>query len=165
MRASVCSRSSTTFVSNDGKRASHRRRPITVLAAYRLNHLLPPPWKGTTYLHSHSLNVARGVEEARRVPLLEREAEEVEGLLGVHELGPCASASGAVANSKDRTWTRLARRHPHLAEQHPVRGRDLSEEGRLRRQQGCNTSHTVCTECKCVDRSPRPQCISLWQTQ
>lgn len=161
MRASVCSRSSTTFVSNDRKRASHRRRPITALAAHRMNHYLPPPWKGTTYLHS--LNVARGVEEARRVPLLEREAEEVEGELGVQELGSCASASGAVANSKvprDRTWTRLARRHPHLAEQHPVRGRDLSEEKRFRRQQGCNTSHTVCTECECVDRSLRPQCIS-----
>ena len=134
-----------------------------------MNPLLPPPWQGKIRLHGHSLNVARGVEEARWVPLLEREAEEVEGVPGVpgvHELGPRASASGVsllvvLANLKvrmDLTRAPLTRRHLHLAEQHLVRGHDLPEEGRLRRQQGCNTSRTACTECECVDRSLRPQC-------
>jgi hypothetical protein len=148
MRASGYNRSSTTFASSSGKRANHRRRPITVPVVHRLNRLLPPPWKGTTCLHGQSLNVARGVEEARWVPLLERGAEGAEGVPGVHELGPRASASGvsrpvAVANSvvrRDRTRARPARRHPHLAERHPVRGHDLSEEGRIRRQQGCSIS-------------------------
>ena len=104
MRASVCSRSSTTFASSGGKRASRRRRPITVLATHRTNLLLPPPWKGTTCLHGQSLNVARGVEEGQWVSLLEREAEEAKGVPGVPEPGPSASASGVIVrvNSKVR---------------------------------------------------------------
>jgi hypothetical protein len=147
MRASGYSRSSTTFASSSGKRASRRRRPIMVLVAHRTNPLPPHPWKGATRLHGQWLNVVRGVEEARWVPLREREAEEAEVVPGVHELGPRASASGVslpvvVVRSKmrnDRTRARVARRHPHLAEQHPVHGRDLSEE----EQQGCNTSRTM----------------------
>jgi hypothetical protein len=50
----------------------------------------------TRRLHGQSPNVARGVEEARWVPLLERDAEEAEGVPEVHELGPRASASGVL---------------------------------------------------------------------
>lgn len=103
------------------------------------------------------------------MPLLEREAEEAEGVPGVHELGPHANASGVslpvvVANLKvrrDRTQARLERRHPHLVEQHPVRGHDLSEEGRLRRQHGCNASQRVCTECECVDRTAVERTVDI----
>ena len=90
MQASGCNRSSTTFVSSSGKRESRLRRPITVLVARKTNPLLPPPWKGTTRLHGQLQNVARGVEEARWVPLLEKEAEGVPEVL---ELDPRASAS------------------------------------------------------------------------
>ncbi len=61
-------------------------------------------------LYGRPLNVAKGAEEARWVPLLEKgEVEEVEGVLVVRELGPSASASGVsllvvVANSKVRRY-------------------------------------------------------------
>lgn len=84
------------------------------------------------------------------MPLLEGgEAEEAEGGPGVPELGPRASASGAsllavVARvRKDRTCARLAKHHPHPAEQHPARGRDPLSEEEYPRRQDCNLSHTV----------------------
>ena len=67
-----------TFVNSSGKRESRLTRPITVLVARWTNPLLPPPQKGTTGLRGQSLNVAKDVEEARWVPLLEKEAEEAE---------------------------------------------------------------------------------------
>jgi hypothetical protein len=160
MRASGCSRSSTTFASSGGERASRRRRRTErrVLVAHRTNPLPLPPRKGMTLkrLQGRSPNAVRGAEGARQVLLLARgEAEEAEaeGQPGVRELGPRASANEVsllVVVAKvweNRTCARLARHHLHLAEQHLARGREhdplLEERFLSSRRQDFNLSLTT----------------------
>ena len=81
----------------------------------------------------------------------EAEEAEAEGLLGVRELGPRASANEVSLLVVAKVWenqtcARLAKHHLHLAEQHLARGRGhdpLSEVEFLSRRHDCNLSLTT----------------------